>query len=173
LHPLQTFAAGAERALAGTYFFFEGTPGFEGAAEALVRELGGRPVRIARADKALYHAAAVVACNYGVTLVAEAVAILEKAGVARETGLAALLPLLHGTLGNLATAGLPDALTGPISRGDAETVERNLAALRSRAPGLDELYRLLGRHTVPFARANGTLSAEAERRISALLEKGR
>ncbi len=174
VHPLQTFAS-VEAALAlfaGTYFFWEGSDGAGTTVESLVRELGGIPVAIATEGKALYHAAAVVACNYLVTLAREAVALMTAAGVPAELGLPALLPLIRGTVRNLEGVGLPAALTGPIARGDAATVARHLSALQARAPAVAALYRGLGRATVGLGREKGTLTAEAAAEIDRLLRAG-
>lgn len=162
-HPLQTFASGeghAER-LAGVAFCIEAEGELEAELEAMARALGGWPLRLPPGVKALYHASAVVASNYLVTLVERASALWEPMGLSRETALQALLPLVRGTLANLERVGLPGALTGPIARGDVGTVRRHLAALEAAAPELLPLYRTLGLETVPLARARGTLAEEA------------
>lgn len=171
LHPLQTFAAvdTAVRLLPETWFFVEGDPAALAALEALVASLGARSVRLDPARKALYHAGAVAASNFVVTLVDYAVRLLVLAGVPPGEALPALLPLLKGTLANLEAVGLPQALTGPIARGDVPTVERHLAAL-ARAPGdLLRLYRELARKNVELAQAKGTLSAAQADRLRHLL----
>ena len=82
----------------------------------------------------------------------------------------ALLPLLAGTMENLAALGLPQALTGPLSRGDAGTIARHLTHLDAVAPDVAGLYRCLGRATLPFALAKDPAAAERIRAAGALLE---
>ncbi len=169
LHPLGTFASAESASFAGIYFFFEGTPGAVRVLADLAREIGGLPVPLARGGKALYHAAAVVACNYLVTLASEGVELMAAAGVPREAALPALLPLLRGTVRNLEALGLPRALTGPIARGDTPTVGRHLEAIRRDWPAAEEMYRVLGRRTVPIGRNKGTLGSEDAAELERLL----
>jgi predicted short-subunit dehydrogenase-like oxidoreductase (DUF2520 family) len=170
-HPLQSFADAGEalRALPGSTFALEGDGALLARLELLVRDLGGRPLRLPPGAKALYHASAVLAGNYLVTLAQTAAELWAAFGLSREEALAALLPLLRGTVDNLERVGVPRALTGPIARGDAGTVRRHLAALGDRAPHVVELYRRLGLATIPIAVDKGTLTAEAAGRLRALL----
>ena len=162
LHPLQTFAdvETAVRSLPDSFFFVEGDPEAVDVLRAVVLAIGGRPVPIDSARKALYHAGAAVASNFVVTLVDYATALLVRAGVPPGEALPALLPLVRGTLRSLETVGLPQALTGPIARGDVGTVQRHLQALRETPGDWVRLYRALGRATVEVARRKGTIDAE-------------
>ncbi|MBI3273461.1 MAG: DUF2520 domain-containing protein [Planctomycetes bacterium] len=159
LHPLQTFASPAEavQALAGTRWFYEGDEAALETTRELITALEGIPVRIETERKPLYHAGAVLASNYLVTLAARACALLESAGVPAEGSLPAILPLLRGTVTNLERVGLPRALTGPIARGDVKTVELHLRTIAEHRPEDLELYRLLGGKTIPLAVAKGGL----------------
>ncbi|HST05129.1 MAG TPA: DUF2520 domain-containing protein [Chloroflexia bacterium] len=156
-HPLQAFANlhAALDNMPGSTFALEGDPALVAQLERLVDALGGSPLHLLTENKILYHAAAVVASNYMVTLAALASDLLVRAGVApnANTALPHLLPLMHGTLDNLKTLGLPDALTGPIARGDAGTVARHLQALSECAPLTADLYRHLALLTLPMAEA--------------------
>ena len=98
-----------------------------------------------------YHAAAAIASNYTVVLVAAAVELLGEVGIGREQATEAMVALVDGTLANVRERGVEAALTGPIRRGDRVTVERHLAALADR-PELDALYRALARRAVDLAR---------------------
>lgn len=141
LHPLQAFA-NVEQALAilpGTHFGIEGDNPVLG--EEIVRDLGGIPHSIVAEQKSLYHAGAVVASNYLVVLASLAVELFGEAGIPAEGALASLLPLMRGTLYNLEQVGLPQALTGPIARGDAQVVQGHLDQM---PPNLVELYKRLG-----------------------------
>lgn len=172
LHPLQTVAdpsSGTER-LVGAHYGLEGEEEALAAGRRLVEDLGGRPVVVPREGKALYHAAACVASNYLVTLVDASLRLQERVGVSRSEALKALMPLLEGTLENVARLGVPGALTGPIDRGDVETLESHLEALASEhgeagadgpQPGngrseelrrLDRVYRTLGLDTLELVR---------------------
>jgi len=172
-HPLQSFATAeqAERNLPGSAF------GIEASSDALLADLremaaslGGTPLTVS-GDKAIYHASAVFASNYLVTLLDVASSLWRTLGLSREDGLRALLPLVRGTIENLETIGLPDALTGPIARGDVGTIERHLQALAKVAPDALPLYKELARRAIPIARAKGRLGAEAADRVSELLDR--
>lgn len=171
-HPLQTFAnpEQAARNLPGSAFAIEASdPALAESLAAMATALGGRPL-VLRGDKALYHASAVIACNYLVTLVDAAAGLWTHLGLSKEDGLRALLPLVRGTIENLEAVGLPNALTGPVARGDLETVQRNLDALAKFSPAHADLYAELARRTIPIARAKGTLSETAEKRLQEYLE---
>jgi predicted short-subunit dehydrogenase-like oxidoreductase (DUF2520 family) len=111
-----------------------------------------------------------MASNYAVTLMGQSAALLAHCGLAGPDAVRALLPLLAGTMENLAALGLPQALTGPLSRGDAGTIARHLALLDAVAPDVAGLYRCLGRATLPFALAKDPAAAERIRAAGALLE---
>src|SRR5204862_3683083 len=96
-------------------------------------------VEVADADRAAYHAAASIASNFLVTLEGAAERLAATAGVDR----AALAPLVRATVGNWAEHGAEKALTGPIARGDAETVARQRAAVEDRTPEGVELFDAL------------------------------
>lgn len=100
------------------------------AAEDLARALGLRAFRVAEEDRAAYHAAASIASNFLVALEWFAEELAGSAGVGRE----ALVPLVSATVRNWAAVGAERALTGPIARGDAATVERQRAAVAERLP---------------------------------------
>lgn len=141
LHPLQAFAS-VEKALAilsGTHFGIEGD--LEELGEEIVKDLGGVPHRILASQKTLYHAGAVVASNYLVVLSSIAVELFAQAGIQGEEALASLLPLMRGTLYNLEQVGLPQALTGPIARGDTQVVRGHLDPMPTK---LVEIYQALG-----------------------------
>jgi predicted short-subunit dehydrogenase-like oxidoreductase (DUF2520 family) len=93
--------------------------------ERIALSLGMRPFRIADTDRVTYHAAAAIASNHLVALLAQAGRLAERAGVPP----AALVPLARATLDNVERHGARDALTGPVARGDVDTVRRHLAEL--------------------------------------------
>lgn len=167
LHPLAAVAdplSGADR-LRGAWFAAEGDPGAVEAARGVVEAAGGRLLEINPAGKPLYHAAAVLASNYLVALFAAAERLLAASGAPPAEGRAALLELARGALANLEGADTAAALTGPVSRGDAETVRRHLDRL---SPPDAALYSTLGREALSLARRRG-LDADAARRLEILL----
>lgn len=173
MHPLQSFAdvETALRSLPQTYFYLEGHPTALDVMEKLVEALGGQSVRIEAASKALYHAGAAAASNFVVTLIDYAVTLLTQAGVPRDLALKSLLPLIRGTVENIEAVGLPDALTGPIARGDLGTVKRHLRALELMPGDMARLYRNLARKTIEVALRKGTLKrADADNLLDLLTE---
>ncbi len=148
-HPLQAIAGFTEgvRLLPEALFTVEGDEKGEKFAGELARSLGLKYLVIKKEYKPLYHAAAVVASNYLVTLVDSSFRLLKKAGMDREEVKKGLLQLVKGTLQNLDQMTPAGALTGPIARGDLETIDRHRQALADYAPEIGELYRLLGWYT--------------------------
>ncbi len=157
LYPLQTFPTPAQGAgsLPGTYFAVTGDQRAREWARQIVDLIPGNFLSVAPRQWALCHAAAVLASNYQVTLLDAALEALDRAGVTAEEGLAALEPLVRATLENVLRLGPRKALTGPISRGDCETVQRNREALEAVSPATQELYRAAARRTIPIARRQG------------------
>ncbi len=149
LHPLQTVPdggaslAGAPCAIAGS------SQRAEDAATALALDLEMRPFEVPEESRAAYHAAASIASNFLVALEESATELLERAGI--EDGRELLAPLVLRTAANWAERG-GEALTGPIARGDEETVRRHLEALRERSPELVGLYEALAERTRELAR---------------------
>ncbi|MHC4849406.1 MAG: Rossmann-like and DUF2520 domain-containing protein [Planctomycetota bacterium] len=162
LHPLRAFA-GLDVDMSESWCFVEG----DEVAEQLARDLGGKVARIDTDKKALYHAGAAIASNYTVTLFAWARRCLAAAGVAGDE---ALLALVRGSIENVQQRGVPDALTGPVARGDIEVVRAHLDSL----PAAEKpLYRALLAATIPLGRAKGTLSETAAEKLRHLsLENG-
>lgn len=162
LHPLQTIpnpAAGLEL-LPGTYFSISGHPDLLPMLAAFVADLGGQALAIPDDAKPLYHVAAVFASNYLTTCFAQAVAIFADLGIAPTDAAAALLPLARGAIAGLTAPGLPHALTGPISRGDAGVLAIHQRHLAARHPDLLSLYRRLAAAAIPLAATQGKLSPE-------------
>jgi predicted short-subunit dehydrogenase-like oxidoreductase (DUF2520 family) len=140
-----------------------------GELRGLAARLGARARQVTDEQRTRYHAAAVMGSNYLVALTAQAVEVLASIGWTQEEALGALLPLQTGVLQNLARERLPNALIGPIRRGDHETVTRQIAALG--AAGLEssaETYRILGRAALRLAREAGLDEAAAKRIEEAL-----
>lgn len=168
LHPLQTVAdpwSGAER-LRGCAYAIAGEPGALTVARGLVAALDGRPLVIPPTLRPLYHAAAVFASNYVLAAAAAVARTLAEAGIAEADAVAAALPLMRGTMDNLEQLGLGAALTGPVARGDLDTVRLHLSRLSARER---RLYSALGLETVQLARAVG-LDPDRAAALEALLQ---
>ena len=172
LHPLQSFAMGSSTsALEGITFSLEADEPLLSLLKGLVGRLKANWIVIQASERPLYHASAAIVSNYLVTLLGAAAVIWTQFGASSQATANALLPLMKGTIANIEKAGLPNALTGPISRGDVGTVKQHLKALRKDAPEYEALYRELGRVTIPIARAAGTLDSAGAERISRILSE--
>jgi predicted short-subunit dehydrogenase-like oxidoreductase (DUF2520 family) len=128
----------------------------------IVTALEGQILRVGTGQKAVYHSAFVFASNYGVTLYAIAQNLLGQIGAEKEVSAQALNTLMMGMVRNLQTKGIPDALTGPLVRGDTGTVEAHLDALGQIDQALVDLYVQLARHTLPLVQARGVDTASVE-----------
>jgi predicted short-subunit dehydrogenase-like oxidoreductase (DUF2520 family) len=171
LHPLQSFAHAdqAQRLMRGSCFRVEASSKrLQALLEEMASAVGGRPF-VLGADPTLYHVSAVLASNYLVALLDLAASLWTEWGATPEDGLRALLPLVRGTIENIEALGIPAALTGPIARGDAGTVERHLTALRALAPHAVPVYKELALRTVSVALAKGTIHSEQARRLEETL----
>ncbi|MGH8203795.1 MAG: DUF2520 domain-containing protein, partial [Steroidobacteraceae bacterium] len=138
------------------------------AARRIVNALDGMPLVIPPTLRPTYHAAAVMASNYVIALLAVAARLLEDASVDSGKVLPALLPLVRGTLDNLEHLGVAAALTGPIARGDADTIRLHLARLSAEDRAL---YCRLGLELLRLARQTG-LDERRAAEIDFLLASG-
>jgi predicted short-subunit dehydrogenase-like oxidoreductase (DUF2520 family) len=159
-HPAQSFPAkDAPLSLfRGISFGLEGDRDVRTIGALIVRRLGGHALWLTAADKPLYHAACSLASNGLAALLDAAMALLADLGLDREAAGDVLLPLSQGTLQNVKKTGPRRALTGPVMRGDAGTVERHLEALR-RHPGALEIYRALAGQALQASRERGLSAA--------------
>ena len=172
-HPLQTFAsvAHAIENIPGSTFAIETEGELLETLKQMAADLEGNWVKLGAEDKVLYHTAAVIACNYLVTLVKTATDLWKVFGVSTPEATRALMPLLRGTLNNIENVGLPNCLTGPIARGDLGTITKHLSALEKSAPALLSTYRELGMQTVPIALDKGKIDAERAEESRKLLSR--
>ena len=169
VHPAMTFTGTAvdlER-LAGCVFGLTADAGERAFAESLVHDLGGRPMWVPEEMRTLYHAGLAHGANHLVTLVTEAMEVLAAAGADDPAG--TLRPLLTAALDNALAHG-DAALTGPIVRGDAGTVEAHLADLRDNAPQSLASYVALARATLGRAVTDGRLLPIRALKINELLD---
>lgn len=172
-HPLQTFAglrdpAATVARLSGVTFAISAEGRLGEFLAAAARSLGGRPVSISDADRPLYHAAAALSCGYLAALLQGAVELWLALGFSEEQALGALLPLARATLENVAQEGVANSITGPVVRGDADTLRSHLEAIGRSKPELTGLYLSLAEAALPLALRAG-LGAADEKAIRRLL----
>lgn len=174
LHPLQTCPTveAAVASIPGATFAVTATDeGGFALGERLALDVGGRPFRLADEAKPLYHAAAVFASNYLVTVTALAEELERSAGVPEP--LTALARLQAATLANVLAVGPAEALTGPAVRGDATTVERNLQALAAHAPEAVRPYVALADLALELAQRAGRLPDHGRDAVEEVLVRWR
>ena len=159
MHPLQSFAAARTdiNPFDGINMAVEGDGPAVTLATRIAQDLGAHVHTIKTEGKTLYHAAAVAASNYLVTILDLALKMLQTAGMEPAAGFAILKPLIEGTLSNVEKIGIPEALTGPIARGDVDTVAAHIDQIVEQVPELKALYCSLGVDTVGIARAKGSI----------------
>ncbi len=155
LHPLKSFAnpEDAAKSLKGTIFTFEGSKKAEEAAKKIVSIVNGRFIKINPNDKVLYHLAAVLTANYTVTLFSLSQEILTSIGFLDEDAKESLLTLVKGVVRNIEKNGVDNALTGPILRGDVETIRMHLNAIKDKT--LKDIYIFLAFATLKIAERRG------------------
>jgi len=124
-------------------------------ARRVARLLGMTPRTVPGLDTIAYHAAAGLVANGAAALAAVGAELLVRAGVARADAPRMLGPLLRSVADNVETLGFPDALTGPVRRGDAAGIEKHLATLRAKLPEAVALYLAAAAAQLPLARAIG------------------
>lgn len=168
-HPLVPLTTDGSSTLGEATIVVDGDADALPVLRRMAGRIGARTIVLSGEDRVLYHAAASILGNYTVTLFAAAAALFERLGIDGEEARQSLLPLLGGVHKNLQRAPAGEALTGPVARGDAATVERHLAVLAQRAPEFVELYETLARATVALASEQGTLNDEARNELSRVL----
>ncbi len=149
LHPLMTFVLGSLPSFAGLPFAIEGDTAAVRIARQIVRDLGGQANSIRRKDKAAYHAWGTFASPLLTALLATMERIAEIAGVNRTVARRRMMPILRQTLANYNALGAPDSFSGPIIRGDIETIRRHLRVLKS-VPAAREVYSSLARAALQY-----------------------
>ena len=154
VHPVRSFADPAAVAadFAGTICSIEGDPNALAILTPLLVHIGAQIVNITAENKLLYHAGSVIASNYLVTLMELALQTYQAAGIPPAEAQAMAAPLAKQTLENVFQMGTAKALTGPIARGDLETVSRQLNALEAWNPAVAEVYRAMIEPTKTIAR---------------------
>lgn len=154
VHPIRSFAdpALAASAFTGTFCGIEGDARALAFLEPAFAGIGGICVAVDAQFKTVYHAAAVFASNYLVTLVDIGQQAYIKAGIDPDDALRMLEPLVRGTVDNIFRAGTTAALTGPVARGDIGTVVRQYRAVRDWDMQIGSVYKQLAKLTADIAR---------------------
>jgi predicted short-subunit dehydrogenase-like oxidoreductase (DUF2520 family) len=163
VHPLMTFVRGARPALAGVPFAIEGDAVAVHVARRIVADLGGNACTIRKADKAAYHAWGTFASPLLTALLAATERVAAAAGVQGQGARKRMLPILQQTLANYSALGAAHSFSGPIVRGDVETVKSHLRVLR-RNPPAREVYVALARAALQY------LPAKNKRLLREVLE---
>ncbi len=171
-HPLQTFASVKQAIdnISGSTFALEAEEPLLSTLKDMATALDGDWIELKASDKVIYHAAAVIACNYLVTLVKLATDLWQTFDVPMDRASQALLPLLRGTIHNIDTIGIPQCLTGPIARGDTGTIKKHINALQEVAPAVLSTYCELGRQAIPVALAKGRINQQQAEELEAILK---
>jgi predicted short-subunit dehydrogenase-like oxidoreductase (DUF2520 family) len=148
VHPLMTFVRGSRPSLARVSFAVEGDAAAVRVARRVVRDVGGREYSIRKKDKAAYHAWATFASPLFTALLATTEQVAALAGVNRKAAKQRMIPILLQTLANYAAFGAAGGCSGPIVRGDADTVKRHLRVLRCTPAA--EVYSALARAALQY-----------------------
>ena len=173
IHPLQTFASAKQAIenMPGSTFVLEADEPLLTTLKEMATALDGHWIELEAKDKVIYHAAAVITCNYLVTLVKLATDLWQTFNVPTQQATQALLPLIRGTIHNIETVGIPQCLTGPIARGDTGTIKKHLEALQKVTPAILPTYRELGLQTIPIALAKGRINQKQAQELQELMKQ--
>lgn len=170
-HPMQTFGdpAAAARSLPGCTITVEADGDLNELLRQLAERLGCAVNQLPPGARARYHAAAGYASQYINVVLGEAIRIWQSWGASEPQALAALLPMVRGTLSSIEAAGLARGMPGPVSRGDDGTIEKHLAALSGLDMATARLYRDLCLRSVPLAEAAGGIDQDKAERLREIL----
>ncbi len=149
VHPMMTFVRRSRPSLRGVSFAVEGDAAAVRVARSIVRDLGGQAYPIRKRDKAAYHAWGTFASPLFTALLATTEQVASRAGVGGRAARRRMIPILLQTLANYASFGAPGAFSGPIVRGDVETVQKHLRVLRD-IPAGREAYESLARAALQY-----------------------
>ena len=164
-HPLYLFSgeqADLDR-IAGCSVTVEAQGDLDVLLRTLARSLGCEVLSLAGGQRMLYHGAAHYAASFALAALAEAVDVWRTLGFDEDQSLRALLPMLAGTVEAARAKGLSGALAGPVSRGDAAVLERQLAAFEMLGADHATLYALLTRRALSLSRARATPPASTDK----------
>lgn len=158
LHPIKSFVdtKSSVKSFAGTYCTFEGGEEAQKILQPAVKAIEGQFLSIKAENKPLYHAGTTILCNYLCALVDFGLTALEESGVEKGQAIKAVEPILRETMENVLQLGGIEALTGPIARGDVETVRKQSTAIRKKLPKHNDAFNILGLMTSDISEAKGS-----------------
>jgi len=170
-HPLQSFPVKnlKPNPFENIYISVEGNQSATELGKSIAFDLKAKATEISTDGKSLYHAAAVVASNYLVTLLDLARQLNIHAGMPDNIALKVLSPLIQGTLNNIETQGVTNALTGPISRGDEHTIQNHVSNITRLLPDYTHLYNVLGNYTIRIAESQQRISKDQALKLKEIL----
>ncbi len=163
MHPVKSFAdpARSVETFAGTYCAVEGDQPARELLTGVLEDCEAKVFRVEPEFKTVYHAAAVIVCNYLTALMEVGLRCFEKAGVARQEATPIIEPIVRGTVENVFKLGPTAALTGPIARGDPWIVQKQCEALGQWDPQIEQIYKVLGRVAAELSADQGNADPEA------------
>ena len=167
-HPLQAFAGGAVP-VAGCTITVEAEEPLLGDLRAMVEALGCRPNRLPPGARALYHASAGFGSQFLNVLMAEMARVWAGWGASEAETVAAIAPMMRGTLDAMEAGGVAQTMPGPVSRGDAGTVARHVAAYAGEGGDALAFYAAHCLRTVDLAERAGRIDADRAAALRALL----
>jgi predicted short-subunit dehydrogenase-like oxidoreductase (DUF2520 family) len=171
MHPMISFASKRfAPGLARGNVHVQGDAAAVARARRIARVLGMTPRTVPGLDAIAYHAAAGLVANGAAALAAVGAQLLAKAGVDPATAPRMLGPLLRSVADNVEALGFPEALTGPVRRGDATGVGKHLQTLREKLPEAVPLYVAAAEAQLPLARAIGDAPAASFDAVGAVIE---
>ncbi len=174
MHPMISFAdPDAPPSLARGNLHISGDPVAVRRARAVARALGMTPRTVVDLDRVGYHAAAGLVANGTAALAALGAELLARSGVPAGETHRLLGPLLRSVADNVETLGFPAALTGPVRRGDAAAIQKQLGLIEERLPAAVPLYIAAARAQLPLARALPDAAAAALDAVAAVLDRAR
>ncbi|WP_432663448.1 Rossmann-like and DUF2520 domain-containing protein [Wukongibacter baidiensis] len=171
VHPLQAFAdiEKAVQDLPNTVFSIEGDEEKIDVVEKILKTTGNGFFNISSEQKTIYHATACVLSNYFVTLMDYGLSLFEAIGIDGKEGYKAMYPLIEGTMKNIHELGTEKALTGPIARGDVNTIEKHVESIGNMTQDKLDFYKLMGDMTLSLAKKDKLDSYEKIKELQNIL----
>lgn len=172
LHPIKSFvdAETSVKTFAGTYCTFEGADDAREILQPAVEAIGGKFLNVKAENKPLYHAGTSILCNHICAVVDFGLTALDRSGIKKEEAIKAVEPILRETMENVLKMGGIDALTGPIARGDIETVRKQAGAIQGKLPEHLDAFKALGLMTSGISQAKGIASEDNLKEIRRILK---
>ena len=173
LHPIKSFLApkSAVETFDGTYCTFEGVEEAQEILEPAVTAIGGNFLSVKAENKPLYHAGTSILCNHLCSVVDFGLSALDRAGVNKTVAIKAVEPILRETMENVLRVGGIEALTGPIARGDVETVRKQTGAIKTKLPERIDIFKALSILTSEVSEAKGVATLESLEKIDQILNE--